>query len=189
MFIPILSIMALLYHIILMDILYEFGGYAPILLILLSWYLLWNHKNLFFYYNVGLIANAILNTILKGIIQEPRPLLDGKKIKLMTNHAKEYFFQNGIPFDIYGMPSGHAQMAFFTSVFIYLSIKHTNFLYLYIIISLFICYQRIKIQYHSMSQIVVGAIVGSGFGYLVYQLAREKIKGRIREKPDDDGPI
>ena len=172
-----------------MDILYEFGGYAPIILILLSWYLLWDHKNLFFYYNVALIANSILNTILKGIIQEPRPLLDGKKIKLMAHHAKEYFFQNGIPFDIYGMPSGHAQMAFFTTVFVYLTLKHKNFLYLYLIISLLICYQRIKIQYHSISQIIVGAMVGSAFGYFVYQLAREKIKGKIREKPDDDGPV
>ena len=172
-----------------MDILYEFGGYTPVILILLSWYLLWEHNNLFFYYNVGLIANSVLNIILKGLIQEPRPMFDNKKIKLMTTHAKEYFFQNGIPFGIYGMPSGHAQTAFFTTIFIYLSLKHTNLLYLYLIISLFICYQRIKIQYHSMSQIIVGAIVGSGFAYIVYHFAREKIKGRIRERPDEDGPI
>lgn len=172
-----------------MDILYEFGGYSPIILIVLSWYLLWEHKNLFFYYNVGLIANAVLNIILKGLIQEPRPMFDNKKIKLMTTHAKEYFFQNGIPFDIYGMPSGHAQMAFFTTVFIYLSLKHTNFLYLYLVFSLFICYQRVTTQYHSISQVIVGAIVGSGFAYIIYHLAREKIKGRIRERPDDDGPI
>jgi len=172
-----------------MDILYEFGGYAPILLILLSWYLLWEHSNLFFYYNVGLIMNAILNIILKGFIQEPRPIFDKRKITLMSKHTKEFFFQNGIPFDIYGMPSGHAQMAFFTSTFIYLSTKHTNFLYLYLLISLLICYQRVKYEFHSISQVIVGAIVGSSFGYLVYKLAREKIKGKIREKPDDDGPI
>jgi membrane-associated phospholipid phosphatase len=172
-----------------MDILYELGGYAPILLIFLSWYLLWEHKNLFFYYNVGLISNSILNTILKGLIQEPRPLFDNKKIKLMSIHVKEYFFQNGIPFDIYGMPSGHAQMAFFTTVFIYLSLKHTNFLYLYLLVSLFICYQRVKFDFHSMTQVIVGAIIGSCFAYFVYHLAREKIKGRIRERPDDYGPI
>jgi membrane-associated phospholipid phosphatase len=172
-----------------MDILYEFGGYAPILLILLSWYVLWDHKNLFFYYNVGLISNSVINLILKGLIQEPRPIFDNKKIRLMTAHAKDYFFQNGIPFEMYGMPSGHAQMAFFTSVFIYLSLKHTNLSYLYLAISLFICYQRIKIQYHSISQIIVGAIVGSGFAYIIYQLAIGNIKGIIREKPDDDGPI
>lgn len=172
-----------------MDILYEFGGYAPILLIILSWYLLWDHKNLFFYYNVGLIVNSVLNIILKGLIQEPRPVFDNKKIKLMTSHKKDFFFQNGIPFDMYGMPSGHAQMAFFTSAFIYLSLKHTNLLYLYLLISLLICYQRIKIEYHSIPQIVVGAIIGTYFAYIVYHLNRVKIKGKIREKPDDNGPV
>lgn len=172
-----------------MDILYEFGGYSPIILIVLSWYLLWEHKNLFFYYNVGLIANAILNIVLKGLIKEPRPMFDNKKIKLMITHARDYFFQNGIPFDVYGMPSGHAQAAFFMSVFIYLSLKHTNLLYLYIFFSLLICYQRVKFDYHSISQVVVGAIIGSVFAKLVYQLAREKIKGEIREREDDYGPI
>ena len=172
-----------------MSILYELGSYGPLLLIFLSWYLLWDHKNLFFYFNVGLFTNAVFNLILKGIIQEPRPMFDSKKIKLMTTHAKDYFFQNGIPFDVYGMPSGHAQAAFFMSVFMYLSLKHTNLLYLYLFFSLLICYQRVKFDYHSMSQVVVGSIVGSSFAYLVYQLAREKIKGEIHEREDDYGPI
>ena len=171
-----------------MDILYEFGGYAPVLLILLSWYLLWEHNNLLFYYNIGLISNSVLNIILKGLIQEPRPMFDNKKVRLMIAH-KDYFFQNGIKFHIYGMPSGHAQMSFFNLVYIYLSLKHTNLLYLYLVISLLICYQRVKYEFHSILQVIVGAIIGSGFGFLVYKLAREKIKGKIREKPDDDGPI
>lgn len=172
-----------------MEILYELGEYGPIFLIILSWYLLWDQKNLFFYYNIGIFVNAVLNLLLKGIIQEPRPLFDSKKMSLANQHLKNYYYQNGIPFDIYGMPSGHAQMTFFTTIFIYLSIRHTNLLYLYTIFSLFICYQRVKTNYHSISQVVVGSIIGLAFGYFVYQLAREKIKGRIRERPDDDGPI
>jgi len=177
------------YHIILMDILYELGTYGPILLILLSWYLIWDYKNLFFYFNIGLFSNSILNIILKIIIQEPRPMFDSKKIKLLTSHAKDYFFQNGIPFDIYGMPSGHAQSAFYMTLFIFLSLKHTNWLYFYILFSLLICYQRVKYDLHSISQVVVGSIIGSAFAYLTYQLAREKIKGKIRERSDDNGPI
>jgi membrane-associated phospholipid phosphatase len=172
-----------------MGILYELGGYGPLLLIILSWYLLWHHNKLFFYFNVGLFANAVLNLILKGVIQEPRPMFDSKKIKLMTTHARDYFLQNGILFDIYGMPSGHAQAAFFMSIFMYLSLKHTNLLYLYLFFSLLICYQRIKYNFHSISQVIVGIIIGSGFAYIVYQLARENIKGKIMEKLDDYGPI
>lgn len=172
-----------------MSILYELGGYGPIILVLISWYLLFDHTNLFFYFNIGLFTNSVLNTILKGIIQEPRPMFDSKKIKLMASHAKDYFFQNGIPFDIYGMPSGHAQAAFFITVFLYLSLKHTNLLYLCILFSLLICYQRVKFEFHSILQVIVGSIIGSAFGYIFYQLAREKIKGKIRERSDDNGPI
>lgn len=171
-----------------MDIFYELGGYAPIILLILTWYLLWENKNLLFYYNIGLLVNSILNLILKGLIQDPRPLFDSKKVSLAKTHAKNFFFQNGIPFDIFGMPSGHAQMAFFSTIFIYLSLKHTGLLYLYLAFSILICYQRIKTDYHSTEQVVVGAIVGLAFGYIVYQLAREKIKGRIRERNDDFGP-
>jgi len=172
-----------------MSILYELGAYGPIILILLSWYFLWDYKNLFFYLNVGIISNAILNIILKGLIQEPRPIFDTAKVNLVKRHAKEYFFQNGIPFDIFGMPSGHAQMALFMTTFIYLSLERTNLLYLYLAFTLLICYQRVNSEYHSMSQVIVGSVIGSGFAYIVYHLAREKIKGRIRERPDDNGPV
>jgi len=172
-----------------MNILYEFGAYGPIILILLSWYLLWDNKNLFFYYTVGIFANAVLNLIIKGIIQEPRPMFDTKKVRLLKTHGKEYFYQSGIPFDIFGMPSGHAQASLFSIIFMYLSLKQTNILYIYIPLTLLTCYQRVKFDYHSISQIIVGGIVGTAFGYFVFQLAREKIKNRIREKPDDDGPV
>lgn len=173
-----------------MDILNEFGqNYGILFLIILSWYVLWDHHNLFFYYNVGILVCSILNTILKGIIQQPRPMFDGKKIELVKSHARRYFFQNGIPYDIFGMPSGHAQLALFSTMFVYLSLKKTNLLYLYTILSILICYQRVKGDYHTLAQIIVGCIVGISLGYLMYQLAREKIKGRIREKPDDFGPI
>jgi membrane-associated phospholipid phosphatase len=172
-----------------MTILYELGAYGPIILILYSWYLLWDNKNLFFYYTVGIFANAILNLIFKGIIQEPRPMFDNKKVRLLRTHGKEAFYQNGIPFDIFGMPSGHAQASLFSTVFVYLTLKQTNILYIYIPLILLTCYQRVKFDYHTISQIIVGGITGAAFAYFVYQLAREKIKNRIREKPDDNGPI
>ncbi len=172
-----------------MNILFEFGEYGPILLIILSWYLLWNNKNLFFYYNIGLFANSIINTIMKGIIQQPRPMYDNKKMYLLTNHAKNYFYQNGIPFNMFGMPSGHAQSSFFSTAFIYFSLKNNNIFYLYLASSLLTCYQRVALDYHYILQVIIGAFVGSSFARIVYQLAKEKIKGTIREKPDNFGPM
>ena len=125
---------------------------------------------------------------MKGIIQQPRPIFNSDKVTLLKTHAKEYFYQNGIPFDIFGMPSGHAQMSLFMTIFIYLSLKQTNLLYLYLLFSLLICHQRVISEYHSISQVIVGSMVGSAFAFIVYQLAREKIKRKIRERIDDDGP-
>ena len=176
-------------HNTLYNTFYNLGQYGPIILIIISWYLLWNHENLFFYYTFGIFASALINTILKGIIQQPRPMFDNKKIKLAKNHTKTYFYQNGIPFDVYGMPSGHAQMSFFTTIFIYLSFNKSNILYSYLLFSLMICGQRVKFDYHSIQQVAVGSIVGSLLGYVLYNIAREKIKNKITEKPDDNAPI
>ena len=49
--------------------------------------------------------------------------------------------------------------------------------------------QRISYNYHTLFQVIVGGFVGSGFGYLLYNLAKNKMKNIIREKPDDYGPI
>lgn len=172
-----------------MNILYHLGAYGPIILITLSWYLLWGNQNLFFYYTVGIFINAILNIILKGIIQEPRPMFDDKKIRLLKSHGKHHFYQSGIPFDIFGMPSGHSQASLFSSVFIYLSLRQPKLLYIFIPLTLVVLYQRVKYDFHSISQVLVGAIVGSVSAYFVYQFAREKNKNKIREKPDDYGPV
>jgi len=172
-----------------MRFLLELGAYAPLLLILLSWFLLWGHPVLSFYYSVGLFANAVLNLVFKGIVQEPRPMFDPAKVKLLKTHGKHFFYQNGIPFDVFGMPSGHAQASLFSAVFVFLALRQTNVIfYLYAPLSLLTCFQRVHDHYHSPMQVLVGAVAGSAFAYLVYQLAREKMKNKMREKPDDGAP-
>jgi membrane-associated phospholipid phosphatase len=174
---------------ILTNLFDEFGSYGPILLLFLSMFLLWDNHNLFFYYTLGIFVNTILNLILKAIIQQPRPTEDVKKFNLALTHGKRFFFKDGVPFNIFGMPSGHAQSAFFSTAFIYLSLRHENWFYFYAIFSLLIVLQRVVFNYHTVLQVIVGAVIGVGFAYFVYYLAREKIKGHITEKKDDNGPI
>ena len=127
-----------------MNILYQLGKYGPAILLILSWYLLWDNKNLLFFFTIGFFINIILNLFLKGIIQEPRPLYDIKEFYLIKIHSKPFFYKDGIPFNLFGMPSGHAQMAFFITIFMYLSLKNNKILYFYLIFSLLIFYQRVK---------------------------------------------
>ena len=49
--------------------------------------------------------------------------------------------------------------------------------------------QRVVCNHHTVLQVCVGAIIGSITGYLFYYIATQKVKGQIREKPDDFGPI
>jgi hypothetical protein len=175
-----------------MSLLYQIGAYGPFILNILSWYLLWNSQTLFFYYTLGVVMNIFLNIILKGFIQEPRPIFDTQKVSLAVNYSKHFFYQNGVPFDMFGMPSGHAQGVFFSTMFVYLTLKNGNIrkmLYIYLIIILLTCYHRIHSNYHSISQVVVGAMVGSAFAYFVFTMSQNNLRGFIREKPDDMGPL
>ena len=67
---------------VLSELFNEFGIFGPLILYFLSIYLLWNNDNLFFYYNIGIFMNALLNLIFKGIIQQPRPSEDPKTFHL-----------------------------------------------------------------------------------------------------------
>ena len=167
----------------------ECGAYGPIILIFLSMYLLWNKHNLFFYYTVGVFIDNIFNLILKGIFLQPRPTVDIKVFDLALKHGKRFIFKDGMPYDLFGMPSGHSQSSFFSTVFIYLSLKKNNIAYTYLFISLLTMLQRILCNHHSVLQVFAGSIIGCCTGYLFYYIANEKVKGQIREKPDDFGPI
>ena len=167
----------------------EIGQYGPLILIISSTVLLWNHHNLFFYYIIGIFADSLLNIILKGIIQLPRPSEDPKLFNIALKNGKRFIFKNGMPHDIFGMPSGHAQSSFFSTTFIYLSLRKTNISIIYLLLSFITLFQRVIDNFHTVLQVIVGSIVGILFGYFVYYLSQEKLKNKIREKPDDNAPI
>jgi len=171
------------------SILYEFGGIAPGILIILSWILLWDKPTLFFYYTIGVFIDTLLNLILKGIFKQPRPLDNLREFNLALNHGQRFMFKDRVLFDIFGMPSGHAESLMFSTAFIYLSLKKTNILYLYCLISLIAMAERVIFKFHTPLQIIVGAIVGTLFGMFMYYLSGQKVKGRITPRQDDYGPL
>jgi len=167
----------------------KFGTFGPIILIFPSIYMLWNKNNLFYYYVYGIFLNAILNLVLKGIIKEPRPSEDPKLFNIALKHSIRFKFVNGYPHDIFGMPSGHAQSAFFSLIFIYLSLKDIRITFGYLLVALLTMYQRVLFKEHTVLQVIAGAIVGILFGGFIYLMAQQKIMGKLRAKKDDDGPI
>jgi membrane-associated phospholipid phosphatase len=163
--------------------------YGYFLLFFLSLFILWKKQNLFFYYIIGSLFNKILNLILKNIIKQPRPSDDEETFRLALSTDKSFLFKNGILYDIYGMPSDHAQSCFFSTIFIYLSTRQNNILFVYLLISILTLVQRVVFNFHTVLQVLVGVVVGSFVGYVMYRVAREHIKGKITPKIDDFGPL
>jgi len=171
------------------DYFFDIFSYGPFFIMVLSWYLLWNKNILFFYYTIGLFIDVILNLVLKGIFQQPRPSEDTYKFNLALTHSKRIIFKNGMPYDIFGMPSGHSQSVAFSTIFMYFALKDKKLTYIYVIISLLTMLQRIIYHHHSVFQVIVGAFIGGLMGYLMYFLSGQKLTGFISEKLDDFGPI
>lgn len=165
------------------------GRFGPLILILFSSYLLWNKANLFFYYQIGIVISAILNLVLKGILKQPRPSEDPKEFNLALRNGKRFVFKNGMPHDIFGMPSGHSQSAMFTTTFIWLSIKNIKITVSFLFISMLTMAERIIDNHHTFMQVVIGGLTGIIYAYLFYYFAQKKIIGKLEEKPDDDGPL
>jgi membrane-associated phospholipid phosphatase len=131
----------------------------------------------------GFILNNILNIILKLAIKEPRPTKDQKAIEIgVVNGAR-------IGFDKFGMPSGHAQNCGYCILFITMTLNEPFITCLYSLISLISLFQRYLYNNHSILQLVIGFIVGGGFGYLTYIIGNKYIIGNIKMKMDENGPL
>jgi membrane-associated phospholipid phosphatase len=159
------------------------GLYAPIILFILSLFLLRNMETYLQFFVLGFILNNILNVILKLAIKEPRPDKDQKAIEIgVVNGAR-------IGFDKFGMPSGHAQNCGYCVLFITMTLNNPLITCLYLLISLISAFQRHLYNNHSILQLVVGFIFGGGIGYLTYIVGNKYIVGNIEMKKDENGPL
>jgi membrane-associated phospholipid phosphatase len=159
------------------------GLYAPVILFVLSLFLLRNMTTFLKFFVSGFILNNILNIILKLFIKEPRPNNEQKAIEIgVVNGAR-------IGFDKFGMPSGHAQNCGYCLAFITLTLNNHFITTLYAIISTISLLQRYFYKNHTILQLVVGLTIGTGFGYLTYLFGNKYIMGNIKMKKDDNAPL
>lgn len=138
------------------------GFYGPYILFPVSLYFLLSKQLYLTVFIVGYILNALLNIILKYIIQEPRPNKDIHKFNALKQQNKP------IPFNWYGMPSGHSQMALYSTVYVYNVTKNIYVLAFFSLMSIITIIQRIYYNKHTIMQCLVGSIIGSLVGYFFY---------------------
>jgi len=156
------------------------GYLTPNILFIISCYLLWSKPFLLVYYFVGFFLNVILNVILKVTFKQPRPSEDIRLFNIAINNGKR------MKYDVYGMPSGHAQTSFYSLVFIYLVFKNIPLTIFYIIISLLSLNQRVKYKNHTLLQVLIGTLVGSFFGFAIYMLTKKNVGGKWIAKKEDN---
>jgi len=170
-------------------ILKKIGENGPMLLLFITIFLLRNKYNLLFYYILFFIISLFLNLVLKGIIQQPRPSIETKTFHLMMKNKERYIYKHGIPYDIFGMPSGHSQSVLLSTVFIYLSLHDIKIAMLYLFITLITLTQRVIDNHHTIIQVIFGSIIGCLLGYVAYGMAKSNMEGKKTSKKDDYGPV
>jgi membrane-associated phospholipid phosphatase len=162
------------------------GYFGPQILAVISIILLRTKFTLLKVYIIGYLLNTVLNAILKGIIREPRPSEDKNIFNIWLNNKSK---TDRKWFDRYGMPSGHAQTAFYSTSFIFFALKNTNITILYLILTLNTLYQRVNYKNHTVNQVIIGSLVGSLVGYFFFNYSKMLLKGKLKLKPDDNAPI
>ena len=162
------------------------GYFGPQILFLTTFFILYKKIKLLQIYIFGYIINILLNIVLKGVIKEPRPSEDKHIFNIWLNNVMK---ADRNWYDHFGMPSGHAENVFYSTAFIFFSIKNFYWMLFYLIISLNTIYQRVKYKNHTISQVIVGSIIGSIIGWMFYYLAIRSIKGKMKLKDDDNAPL
>ena len=158
------------------------GYYGPVILFISSIFLLYKKTNYLSTYIIGIILSCFSNLVLKEIIKQPRPKGSMHILNSTENNNHKRIFSS----DIYGMPSGHAQHVFYSTIFIYLVFKNTNITLLYLFISLLTLIQRVKYQNHYITQVIVGGFIGGLIAYYMYLYADKKIVGKLLPKKEDN---
>ena len=165
------------------------GKYGPLILFFSTVFLLWNKKNAQMYYVLGFCLNSISNVFLKLLIRQPRPSDDKQKFDLALDKGRQFLFDSGIPYDIFGMPSGHSQSVAFTLVFVFTTIPNNTYRLFCVFITLVTLWQRVQYNHHTIMQVTLGSMVGGLFAYFMFYMNRNNIVGKLKEKSDDNAPM
>ena len=146
------------------------GFFGPIILSFITVLKLYKQQPYLIGYFIFLGGNVIVNHVLKHIILEERPSGGRSLINEPYNGMHKY-----------GMPSSHAQSAFYSMTYLYLTKQDPTTL----LVELFICaltvYQRWNYRQHTAEQLGIGAIIGIIMGFLAEYMTKQYVFSRTLE--------
>ncbi|XP_042028953.1 lipid phosphate phosphatase epsilon 2, chloroplastic-like isoform X1 [Salvia splendens] len=117
-------------------------------------FVLWRHDALALWASLGSALNALLSVVLKHSLNQERPF--------STSRSDP------------GMPSSHAQAIAYTIIFLAVTLVEmlgvnaftVTFSGVFAVIGSYFAWLRVSQRLHTVSQVVVGAVVGFTFGFL-----------------------
>jgi len=137
-----------------------FGDLIPNILILVSTLKVFLQKGIYptAYFYVAFVISCVINMLLKIIIKQKRP----------------------VPYrGTYGMPSGHSQACTFIITLCYLMTSDVRLLYVSVFLAILCFYHRYVFLYHTIPQVIVGALLGVVLGVLAYNIFLSNILNTI----------
>jgi len=146
----------------IIDIIDFIGFNSPIILLTINTIYLFKQQKYLLLYFVFYGIDYLLIGILKDLIKQPRPSgYSNQEYKDGDNYTKV---------NLYGMPSGHCGLVFYSVTFLWLVNKYTNVLILQLAISLLTVYQRLKYRKHTLEQLFAGALLGCFVALFAYKI-------------------
>jgi len=144
-----------------MNFITEIGITAPIILLIITLFMLLDKIKTTIIFICGSIINIFINIILKLLIKQTRP---------SSNKINDILILYGykIDFNQYGMPSGHAQICAFCLSFVAFYFNNIFLNYIYAIFTIISLIQRYISNRHTIMQLFIGFIVGLLLGYLTF---------------------
>jgi len=141
--------------------LYGIGFFGEFIMIFLVVSLIWGQTGSLIFFFIGYILNVLINIVLKRLLREPRP------IDPIAYLASEKGSMKGAKY--YGMPSGHSQNVFYCISYLLNCIpRNIDWVLLSFMIGLITIWERYIFHNHTVMQLLVGAILGFVFGWIVY---------------------
>jgi membrane-associated phospholipid phosphatase len=154
-----------------MSLFYYLGTFSPILIFFITLFTLRTHKTRGYLYIFGYAFTLVSNYFLKLLFKQPRPNQNAELFRIQLEHGKL------IDPSRYGMPSGHAQLLFYSLAFVLLSYsKWPNMFWLYSFLVLIGCTQRVVFHLHTPAQVVVGAFFGVLSAFFVVRISSSLLR-------------
>ena len=158
--------------------------YPTILFIIAITIIFFGNRNegiiLFLAFLTSEILNKILKTCCRSIIGDKKiPIIgQGKRPSVAVFQLPQDGKMYKTSINSYGMPSGHSQLATLFSTYIILRSYYNSSLSqfqkisiyaLMIFLGIYVIYSRIKENWHTIQQTVVGGTIGILLGYFTYK--------------------